>query len=59
MVYPMAAVMTTPGFCGDLSFPMPEKAKYEYIIGIIIVEEQRIVLYKDQEYLLEFPFALS
>jgi hypothetical protein len=42
-----------------LSFPMPEKAKYEYIIGIIIVEEQRIVLYKDQEYLLEFPFALS
>jgi hypothetical protein len=38
---------------------MPEKAKYEYIIGIIIVEEQRLVLYKDQEYLIEFPFALS
>jgi hypothetical protein len=42
-----------------LSFPMPEKAKYEYILGIIIVEQQRLVCYKDHEYITEFPFAVS
>jgi hypothetical protein len=41
-----------------LSFPMPERAKYEYILGVIIVEQQRIVLYKDREYLIDFPFIL-
>lgn len=41
-----------------LKFPMPEKAKYEYILGVILIEENRIVIYKDQEFLTAFPFLL-
>jgi putative transposase len=41
-----------------LSFPVPEKAQYEYIKGVVIVEERRLVLYKDIEYLTEFTFPL-
>ena len=41
-----------------LSFPLPEKAQYEYIKGVIIVEEKRLILYKDIEYLTEYPFPL-
>jgi len=41
-----------------LSYPMPEKAKYEYILGIALVEEHRLIIYKDREYLTEFPFSL-
>jgi len=41
-----------------LSFPMPEKAKYEYIKGVVLVEEHRLLIYKDKEYLREFPFPL-
>lgn len=41
-----------------LSFPMPEKAKYEYIKGVVLVEERRLIIYKDIEYLTEFPFSL-
>jgi len=42
-----------------LSYPMPEKAKYEYIQGIALVEEHRLIIYKDREYLTEFPFSLT
>ena len=41
-----------------LSFPMPERAKYEYILGIAFIEEHRLIIYKDTEYLTEFPFSL-
>ena len=41
-----------------LSFSLPEKAQYEYIKGVIIVEEKRLMLYKDIEYLTEYPFPL-
>jgi putative transposase len=41
-----------------LSFSMPEKAKYEYIKGVVLVEEHRLLIYKDTEYLTEFPFSL-
>lgn len=42
-----------------LSFPMPEKAKYEYILGVALIEEHRLIIYKDREYLTEFPFSLT
>jgi putative transposase len=42
-----------------LSYPMPESAKYEYILGIALVEEHRLIIYKDTEYLTEFPFSLT
>ena len=42
-----------------LSYPMPEKAKYEYILGIALVEENRLAIYKDAEYLTEFAFSLT
>ena len=42
----------------SLSFTMPEKAKYEYIKGVILVEEHRLLIYKDTEYLTEFLFPL-
>jgi len=41
-----------------LSFPIPENAKYEYVKGVILVEEDRLLLFKDRELLTEFPFRL-
>jgi putative transposase len=42
-----------------LSIPLTEKAKYEYIKGIILVEEHRLLIFRDTEYLTEFPFPLK
>jgi len=42
-----------------LSYPMPEKAKYEYILGIALVEENRLIIYRDTLYLTELPFSLA
>jgi len=42
-----------------LPYPMPEKAKYEYFLGIALVEENRPIIYRDTEYLTEFPFSLA
>ncbi len=41
-----------------LSFPIPENAKYEYVKGVILVEEDRLLMFKDRELLTEFPFRL-
>ena len=41
-----------------LSFPMPDNAKYEYVKGVILVEEDRLLIFKDRELLTEFPFRL-
>ena len=42
-----------------LSYPMPEKAKYEYILGIALVEENPIIMYRETEYVTEFHFSLT
>jgi len=39
-------------------FPVPEKVKHEYVLGVIITHEHRLVIFKEQEYILEFPFVL-
>jgi len=39
-------------------FPVPEKVKYEYVLGVIITHEHRLVIFKEQEYITEFPFVL-
>jgi len=42
-----------------LSFVLPENTKYEYIRGIIITHEHRLIIYKEHEYITEFQFILS
>jgi len=41
-----------------LSFPVPEKVKYEYVLGVIITHEHRLIIFKEQEYITEFEFLL-
>ena len=41
-----------------LSFSLPEVTKYEYINGVIITDEHRLIIFKDQEYITEFQFML-
>ena len=41
-----------------LSFPLPDKAKYEYIKGVILVEEHRLLIYKEHELLTKFFFNI-
>lgn len=42
-----------------LAFDLPEKTKYEYIRGIIITHEHRLMIFKEQEYVTEFRFIVS
>ncbi len=41
-----------------LSYPLPEETKHEYIKGIIITDEHRLIIFKDQKYITEFRFIL-
>lgn len=41
-----------------LSFSLPEETQYEYIKGIIVTDEHRLKIFKDQEYITEFQFPL-
>lgn len=41
-----------------LSFQLPETAKYEYVRGVILTEEHRLVIFKDQEFITDFKFIL-
>jgi len=41
-----------------MSFSVPEKVKYEYVLGVVITHEHRLVIFKDQQYITEFPFIL-
>lgn len=41
-----------------LSFPVPAKVKYEYVLGVIITHEHRLIIFKEQEYITEFEFLL-
>jgi transposase InsO family protein len=41
-----------------LSFPVPSKVLYEYVQGVILTEEHRLVLFWDREYIRDFPFIL-
>ena len=40
------------------SFKLPERAKYEYVLGILITHQHRLLIFKDQEYLTEFQFIV-
>ena len=41
-----------------LSFTLPKETQYEYIKGVIITDEHRLMIFKDQEYITEFQFLL-
>jgi hypothetical protein len=41
-----------------LSYSLPEETKYEYIKGVIIINEHRLIIFKDQKYITEFKFML-
>ena len=40
------------------SFKLPERAKYEYALGILITHQHRLLIFKDKEYLTEFQFIV-
>jgi len=41
-----------------LKFTLPEKAKYEYVKGIISVADNCLRIYRDHDFIKEFPFHL-
>lgn len=41
-----------------LTYLLPEKATYEYVRGVIIVDEHQLLVFKDQELIAQFPFAI-
>jgi len=41
-----------------LSFDLPENTKYEYVRGIIITHEHRLIIFKENQYITEFQFML-
>ena len=41
-----------------LTYMLPEKTMYEYVNGTIITDEQRLIIFKGQEYITEFEFVL-
>jgi hypothetical protein len=42
----------------NFTFKLPESTMYEYIRGVIITDEHRLIIFKDQEYVTEFTFML-
>lgn len=40
------------------SFFMPEKARYEYVKGVILTDEHRLLIFLDQELICEYKFVL-
>lgn len=41
-----------------LTFQLPETTKYEYVIGVIITQEHKLKIFKEQEPVAEFRFIL-
>jgi hypothetical protein len=41
-----------------LKYKVPKKAIYEYVKGIILTRENCLLIYKDCEYITQFPFTL-
>lgn len=41
-----------------LSFTLPEKAINEYVKGVILTDEHRLVIFRDQEFIIDFEFVL-
>jgi transposase-like protein len=41
-----------------LSYTLPQETIYEYVKGIIITDEHRLIIFKDQKYITEFKFIL-
>ena len=42
----------------NLTFKLPENTMYEYVLGVIITDEHRLIIFKDQNYVTEFQFIL-
>jgi hypothetical protein len=42
----------------NLSFILPEETQYEYVEGVIITQEHRLKIFKEQKFITEFPFKL-
>jgi len=42
-----------------LTFPVPEKVKYEYVKAIILTHENCLILCHDDEYITRFPFPCN
>jgi len=42
----------------NLTFKLPENTMYEYVLGVIITDEHRLIIFKDQKYVTEFQFLL-
>ncbi len=41
-----------------LTFNLPEETMYEYVLGIIITHQHRLLIFKDKEFITEFKFIL-
>jgi hypothetical protein len=41
-----------------LSYLLPKETEYEYIKGVILTHEHRLIIFKDQKYVTEFQFIL-
>ena len=41
-----------------LSYLLPKETEYEYIKGVILTHEHRLIIFKDQKYVTEFQFNL-
>jgi len=41
-----------------LSFTLPEKVVHEYVRGVILTDEHRLVIFKDMEFIIDFQFVL-
>jgi hypothetical protein len=42
----------------NLSFLLPEETQYEYVKGVIIIQEHKLKIFKEQEFITEFQFKL-
>lgn len=41
-----------------LSFTVPKKVVHEYVKGVILTNEHRLVIFQDTEFIMDFPFVL-
>ncbi len=42
----------------NLSLLLPEETQYEYVKGVIIIQEHKLKIFKEQKYITEFQFKL-
>ena len=41
-----------------LSFPVPEELMYHYVMGVILTAEHKLKIFKEQNFITEFPFKI-